>query len=237
MRGLTGPTTTVLSDIHEFVLHVSSMNTSSLPIFLMGHSMGGAQALTYLITNQKFSTPRPRLAGLILESPYIALHPTAEPYKLTVVAGTLAARFLPNMQMVQKLPAKHISRSTKVQEDWMNDELCHDTGTLAGLSGMLQRAADLTTLGNGKAVEGLGKQVPCPIWVGHGTEDHVTWYDASKMVFDVLDVEKGDKTFQTYNGAYHKLHAEPEGVSEAFVKDVGEWITQRAKGKKLHANL
>lgn len=227
----------VLNDIHEFVLHVSSTNTSNTPIFLFGHSMGGAEALLYLTSTQPFSTPRPQMSGLLLESPFIALHPTAEPYRLTVVAGSLAARILPNMQLLQKLPAKNVSRSPQIQQDWMNDELCHDTGTLAGLAGMLQRAADLTGLSRGQSVAGLTKQLPCPLWIGHGTDDFLTWHEASKRLCDVLEVKNDDKTFKSYEGAYHKLHVEPDGVGEAFTKDVGEWIVSKAKGSSLPAKL
>ena len=32
------------------------------------------------------------------------------------------------------------------------------------------------------------------------------------------------KTFITYEGGYHELRSEPDGISERFVKDVGSWI-------------
>lgn len=131
--------------------------------------------------------------------------------------------------MVQKLDPKHVSRSPQVQKDWDNDALCHDTGTLQGLAGMLQRAADLVTISTGASVPSLTKNLPCPVWFGHGTDDKLTSYHASKKLFDVLAAPDGDRTFKTYEAAYHKLHAEPDGVGEDFARDVGEWVLERVK--------
>ena len=195
----------------------------------MAHSMGGAQALLYLLTTTPFTPSRPQITGLLVEAPFIALDPSAQPYRLTVTLGKLAAKFLPSRQMLQKLDPKHVSRSPKVQQEWDDDELCHDTGTLGGMAGMLQRAADLVSLSEGKAMPGLTKRLGCPVWFGHGDGDKVTSHSASKKLCDVLEVEGGDKTFKTYPGAYHKLHAEPDGVGEEFARDVGEWIVKHVK--------
>jgi acylglycerol lipase len=233
-KGLTGPTITVLADIRAFCNSFRSVDGSDPPLFLMGHSMGGAEALHFMLTE----TPRPladdlpkgTIRGLLLESPYIALHPDSQPSGFTVWAGKLAARIAPSKQMLQKLDSTYMSRDPQVRKDWEEDKLCHDTGTLEGLAGMLQRAAELTALGEGKAVEGLKLDPGCPVWFGHGSGDRVTSYDESKRLFGKLKVE--DKTFKNYEGAYHKLHAEPEGVKEEFVKDVGEWILAHIPGQE-----
>ena len=194
----------------------------------MGHSMGGAQALHYLLTPQP---TRPLISGLLLESPFIALHPSSQPLTLTVLLGKLAARIAPTRQLLQKLNPAHVSRSVAVQKDWSNDPLCHDTGTLQGLAGMLQRGSDLVSLSTNPNTSNLTTKLSCPVWLAHGTADKVTSYNASRELFDVLDVENGDKMFKSYEGGYHKLHAEPEGMGEEFARDVGGWILERSAGK------
>jgi acylglycerol lipase len=198
----------------------------------MGHSMGGAEALHFMMTKAPrpvaYGLPMGKIRGLLLESPFIALHPESQPNGFTIWAGKLSARIAPSMQMLQKLDSTYMSRDPQVRKDWEEDKLCHDTATLGGMAEMLQRAAELTALGEGKAVEGLKLDPGCPVWLGHGSADRVTSYDGSKKLFEKLKVE--DKTFRTYEGAYHKLHAEPEGVKEEFVKDVGEWILAHLPG-------
>jgi acylglycerol lipase len=203
-------------------------------LFLMGHSMGGAEVLL-LSLHESQPQPIPRISGVLLESPHFTLHPDAQPNPFTVMAGKLASKVLPKRQLLQKLESKHMCRNPQVCRDWEVDELCHDTGTLEGLTGMLQRAADLTTFGSGRKVEGFGRRTvigmdqseseSVPVWIGHGTEDRVTSCVTSQSVFDKLDVK--DKTLKLYGGAYHKLHAEPEGVAEEFANDVANWILER----------
>jgi acylglycerol lipase len=234
--GLTGPTPQVLSDIRSFILSIAPKLTTpegdTKPLFLMGHSMGGGQALHFLLTTSPsyLSPPLPPIAGLILESPYISLHPSSQPSSLTVTVGKLAGRLLPNRQLKQKLDATYMSRDAKVRQDWIDDPLCHDTGTLAGLAGMLGRAADLVGLTDGTAPH-LTKKLPCPLLLLHGDEDRVTSYEASKALFEKLEAGVGmEKKFASYEGGYHKMHVEPEGKGEEFARDVGEWIVKVAKG-------
>jgi acylglycerol lipase len=221
--GLTGPTPQVLSDIRSFILSLAPQLTPSTPLFLMGHSMGGAEALSFIL-----STPLPPIAGLILESPYIALHPSSQPSSLTVTLGKLAGRLLPNRKLKQKLDATYMSRDAKVRQDWVDDPLCHDTGTLAGLAGMLSRAADLVSLSSTpSSAPHLTTTLPCPLLLCHGTDDRVTSYPASKTLFEKL---QGEKHFASYEAGYHKLHAEPEGKGEEFARDVGAWILKICQG-------
>ncbi|KIX98856.1 uncharacterized protein Z520_05317 [Fonsecaea multimorphosa CBS 102226] len=224
-NGNTGPTATVLSDLHDFVLHVASLpETQGKPLFLMGHSMGGGEALCYMLSTSSDFSNRPSFSGLLLEAPYVEMHPSNQPSYLKVQAGKLAAILLPRTQLKNKLNAAYLSRSEKVCQDWVNDPLCHDTGTLEGLKGLLQREAELSHLSHGRTVHGYTSKVPCPIWFSFGTGDKILSHLAAKQLFNVLEAPNKDKTFKAYPDAYHKLHAEPDGLGEQFAKDVGEWI-------------
>ncbi|KAK4937945.1 hypothetical protein LTR10_021510 [Elasticomyces elasticus] len=229
-NGLTGPTSRVLSDIHDFVIHVASIKENhGQPLFLMGHSMGGGEALCYMLsTSQQFSN-RPPISGLLLEAPYIELDPVEQPNPLTVIGGRLAALVMPNMQMKQELHPTYMSRSAKVRQEWVDDPLNHDTGTLEGLKGLLERAGDLSKLSHGHKVPGLTAKMPCAIWLAHGTGDRVLSPQASRRFFEALEAPYGDKEFKSYPDGYHKLHAEPDGMGEQFAKDVGEWVLGHAK--------
>ena len=98
--------------------------------------MGGAEALHYML-NHNFKPSRPHFSGLLLASPYVDLDKENAPHWFTVKAGKMAAKMMPNKQLKQAMDAKYMSRNKTVQEDWKNDELCHDMGTLGGLAGML----------------------------------------------------------------------------------------------------
>ncbi|OCT48860.1 putative lysophospholipase [Cladophialophora carrionii] len=224
-NGHTGPTSLVISDVHDFALHVASLpEAQGKPLFLMGHSMGGGEALTYMLSASPDFSNRPAISGLLLESPYIEMHSSGQPSSMKVQAGKLASMLLPRMQLKQKLDATYMSRSEKVRQDWIDDPLCHDTGTLEGLKGLLQRSADLSHLSHGRPIHGFSTKLPCPLWISFGTGDRVLSHIAAQQLFNVVEAPNKDKTFKLYPDAYHKLHAEPDGVGEQFAKDAGEWI-------------
>ena len=199
-RGLTGNTSVVLDDITSILRALLPLaKEKEVPLFLMGHSMGGAEILQYAARGP--SEIRAHIRGYLAESPYLALHPSSQPTWFTVAAGKVAARIMPKRQMVQRLQCKWLSRDSKVNKQWAEDDLCHDTGTLEGLAGMLERGDEL----NKDIVllrEGLGEGQITRIFVGHGSEDRVTCFQASKRWYDRLKVE--DKTFKTYDGWFHK---------------------------------
>ena len=200
LRGLTGPTSTVLADMSSIIETQLKKNQSKLPVFLMGHSMGGAQVLQWIARGP--AELRRQMCGYLAESPFIALHKDSQPARFTVVAGRMAARLLPKKQMVQKLDPDMMSRDPEVCRQYDADELCHDTGTLEGLAGMLQRAEELE-----RGAVTITDEGDLQIWVGHGTGDKVCSFEATQTFMDRLRV-KG-KGFKIYDGWFHKRRLIP----------------------------
>lgn len=224
-KGRTGPTSQVMADITTFTQSVlTEQGGNGLPLFLMGHSMGGAEVLVYAATGPKEVASRFR--GFLVESPFVALHPHTRPWSVTVVLGRLAGKLLPHMHMVNKLDVNKLSRDPEVCRAVDEDPLCHDTGTLEGLAGMLDRA---DVLESGKVVvkEGLGEGGKTRLWVGHGTADSMCDYQACRKWYEGTRVE--DKEMRVYEGWYHKLHAEPGEDSVSFAEDVAKWVLDRCR--------
>ncbi|KAK5171909.1 uncharacterized protein LTR77_003546 [Saxophila tyrrhenica] len=219
-KGLTGPTQQVMDDITSFIKHLPS-NESDIPLFLMGHSMGGGETIVYAATGP--SEVAGQIRGFLLESPLISLF--SKPWKPTVFFGSLASKVLPHMPMLQKLDASLMSRDPEVCKAWAEDELCHDYGTLEGLAGMLERGASVEQ-GRTVLAEGRGDGGKTRLWIGHGTGDKVCDYQASKRWFDSLKVE--DKQLQPYDGWYHRLHEELGEDKERYADDVARWILERS---------
>lgn len=177
----------------------------------MGHSMGGAEVLQYAVLGPV--EVRRQIRGYLVESPLVALHESSQPNKMTVVAGKLASKVVPKWHMVSKLEAKWVSRDESVVRKYEADELCHDTGTLEGLAGMLQRAEDLE---KGTMLISENEGVECRLWVGHGSGDRITSYKASKRYVERLSLK--DKEFKTYDGWYHKCKLEDEDEQKSGLK-------------------
>ncbi|PGH27329.1 hypothetical protein AJ80_01039 [Polytolypa hystricis UAMH7299] len=238
-RGLTGSTAVVMSDIHSFLSSIyeslaskdkdatspSALETET-PVFLMGHSMGGGEVLYYVLNS---GLAIPPLRGVLAYSPLITLHPSTRPGDFKVFASKLAAKLMPHRPLVTSLSPDLMCRDKRIGQDWAEDPLCHNTGTLEGLVGMFDRG---DWLDSEKA--GVKGTYDGAVWIGHGTADEVNDYEGSRQLADRL--AHHDKTFKSYDGAYHKLHGEPEGVKEAFAKDVAGWILERCGGSATAVN-
>ncbi|KAK0626600.1 Alpha/Beta hydrolase protein [Immersiella caudata] len=221
-HGLTGPTPRVIADIAAFIKsHLPA--DDSVPVFVLGHSMGGQQVLTLASTVEYHNEVVRHVRGWLLESPLIDVSPETKPSVIKVVAGRLLGRVLPRRQMFIELKAHELSRDPAIQKDLEEDKLMHNTGTLEGLAGMMDR---MEMLASG-AVKPTGDAVRS-LWVGHGTEDKVTCYKASKKFFDTCTDAVKDKEFKTYEGWYHQLHADGE-CSDEFYKDMADWILARCE--------
>ncbi|KAM3070431.1 hypothetical protein ACMFMG_010256 [Clarireedia jacksonii] len=221
-KGLTGPTSLVISDIVSFI---NSNLPSPVPVFVMGHSMGGGEALT-LASDSTYADLMPSIRGWILESPFIGFPKGYEPNFLTVFFGRLAGKVLPRMHMVNRLPPENLTRDPAVIKSMNEDKLMHNTGTLEGLAGMLDRTAALNE-GKAKLNDGVKS-----LWLGHGTEDKGTSFEASEKWFQEQTANVPDKEFKKYEGWYHQLHADTPETNKIFAKDVGDWILARCEGEE-----
>src|SRR5437763_8767172 len=85
------------------------------PMVLLGHSMGGALAISYAIRHQD------RLTGLILSGPLAALE--AAPPQQRIAARLLSA-IVPKLPLVAT-DATHVSRDPAVVEEYTSDPLVY----------------------------------------------------------------------------------------------------------------
>ncbi|KKK16475.1 hypothetical protein P175DRAFT_0442901 [Aspergillus ochraceoroseus IBT 24754] len=233
-RGDIGRTRQILLEINEALLHIASCipDIERTPLFIMGHSMGGQESAFYLLsTSPELSRgQRPPIAGWILDAPYIGLDDASRPSWFTVEAGKMVARVWPKFKFTQTLNVKFVSRNQGVQEMYRTDPLCHNTGTLEGLKDLLQRETDLTNLSESDrpTPSHLASRLPCPVFWAHGSQDSITSHTISKRLYDRLaphDPQEPDaKTWKSFEGGFHQLHAEPDGIKEELMRDIGEWV-------------
>lgn len=165
----------------------------------MGHSMGGGEVLCYIA--QGPADIRKHIRGYLLESPFVDFSPASKPSPITVFFGRLAGKLLPHRQMVNKLDVKLVSRDPAVQKQFDEDELCHDTGTLEGLAGLLDRTGDLAS-GRIKIGDDAGEGGVTRIWIGHGNKDGITNPLASRALAERIEAK--DKEYKSYEGYYHR---------------------------------
>ena len=231
-KGLTGPTSRVLADIVAFIKpHLPPVAPAHPPVFVLGHSMGGGEALT-LASDEAYQNDVVRhVRGWVLEAPFIGFPPENNPSAIKIFIARLVGRILPHHQMYNKIPPENLSRDPAVVKSISEDKLMHDTGTLEGLAGLLDRTTGLAS----GAIRPKGDAVRS-LWVGHGNKDKATSYQTSKNYFDKHLEAVQDKQFKTYDGWFHQLHNDGPDTNE-FWEDVAGWILERAEGVKGDSKL
>ena len=184
------------------------------PVFLLGHSMGGAIVLWLAITRQ------PPVEGLIVSAPAVSVGDRVFPL-LRRVAG-VCSMVAPWLRLF-RVGGGRISRDPAVVADFRADPLVFHgrfpvrTGAeILRIGGEIQRHAASLTL---------------PVLLLHGTDDKVTDPVGSRLVYD--RATSADKTLRLYPGLYHDLFHEPE--HRQVTADVVGWLAQRCDGQSRPA--
>ncbi|MEV0945557.1 lysophospholipase [Rhodococcus sp. NPDC049939] len=213
-HGRSGGKRIELRDWSEFIddLHrlsaIAAAQNPGLPRFLLGHSMGGAIALTYALDHGE------ELEGLILSAPAIELV-TKKP-KFVIELGKIVGRFAPGIP-VETLDVKAVCRDPAVVAAYESDPLVYHGKVKAGIARGLVIAA-----------ESFPERVPSltmPTLVLHGTDDRVVDISGSRMIAERAGTQ--DMTLKTYDGLFHEVFNEPE--QEKVLDDLVDWLRPRLK--------
>ncbi|MDP2269698.1 MAG: lysophospholipase [Archangium sp.] len=186
-----------LADLGQFVARVQAAEPNK-PLFLLGHSMGGAIATLYTL-NEK-----PKLAGLITSA---AALETDAPAGVVKVVSVLTPRLA-----IFELDDSNFSRDPKVVESMKTDPLIYDG------KGPARTASEL--LG---AIASLREKAPTltvPLLTLHGSIDKVTPPTGSAWL--VEQAGSKDKTHRAFPGLAHDLLHEPE--REQVIEVILGWL-------------
>lgn len=177
------------------------------PLFLFGHSMGGAIAALWVITRQ------PALRGLILSSPAVRLWQDAH-LALNLMMKVLN-RIAPKMATIP-LRAYEISRDPTVVRDYDADPLVYRGGVRVRMGYALAQAA--------RRLRESADEIETPLLILQGTEDHLVHPDGALLLNQ--KARSRDKTLRLYEGLYHETLHEPE--QETVLADLLDWLESRA---------
>jgi acylglycerol lipase len=194
-----------VADLDELVTLAGAAHPD-LPLFLLGHSMGGCVSLAYAFHHQD------RLDGLALSAPLAALEAANV---ATRIVGRLLSEVTPRLGILG-IDSSAVSRDPEIVRDYDADPLNHHgrlpARTCEELAATIRRLpTDVTEL-------------RLPILTMHGTADTLVPPEGSEMLAERAGSD--DVTILRYKGLYHELLNEPE--RERVLGDVVEWIAARA---------
>ncbi|CAA7258986.1 unnamed protein product [Cyclocybe aegerita] len=205
-----------MADIEWALEHVKK-SFEGVPLFLMGHSMGGAEALGFATQGEKspHALALKSVCGVISTSPLVEQTTPASKI-LRFVGGKLSA-LLPSFLIPAPVNPQDLSHDKEVGAAYLKDPLVREQGSLKGIHDMLSKGETLLQ----SAYAHWPKELP--VLLIHGTEDKVTSHKASQSFHDKIDAVK--KKIVLMTDGFHELHNEPDAMHKvldevvAFIED------------------
>jgi alpha-beta hydrolase superfamily lysophospholipase len=189
-------------DLDVFLTRV--LLEEKVPVFLFGHSMGGAVvALESLMYH-------PRIRGMILSA--AALETGVSGAKIHATNSTDA--IFPDFDVFD-LDVNHFSRDPAVVSAIRRDPLVYQGAASAHMGAEL--------IGGIQTIDASMEDVREPLLLLHGKADEVTPPDGSKQLFERASSK--DKTLKLYGNLVHDLLHEPEHAQ--VVADIEAWLDAR----------
>ncbi len=179
-----------LTDLAIFHRQLAARFTG-VPMFLLGHSMGGLIACNYLLHHQN------GFAGGILSGPAIKTDP--EPGRVQMLLLRLLAWLTPRLGML-KLDAQGVSRDPEVVRKYEEDPLV--------FHGKLSVRMVRELFAGMKTIHAEAPNITLPLLLLHGGADVLTAPEGSRFLYK--HVGSRDKSLTIYPGLYHEIFNEPE---------------------------
>lgn len=192
----------LVSDFSAFVGRCARQYLDT-PVYVLGHSMGGAVALTTALRLQH------QLRGLVLSAPALAVDravPRAQ--ELFVRALSMIA---PNTGALN-IPPSAVSRDSSVVMSYESDPLVHHAAVpartvvelLDAMAGFPSRVRDLRL----------------PTLILHGTADKLVPLTATRPLYQAIGANH--RTLKLYDGLFHEVFNEPERAT--VTADLVSWL-------------
>lgn len=177
------------------------------PLFLYGHSLGGAIATHFAALRSR------SLDGLILSAPAHIVGGAVSPLK--ILLGKAISRFLPAMRVPNLSDHSELSRDPEIAKAYAADPLsCH-------FNTVRQGTEILATI---PKMPDLAAQIHCPVLMVHGTHDRLVLLEGS---FAMLPRFPGEKQLYIVPGGYHEPHNDLG--KEAWFDHLTRWLKSHCR--------
>jgi acylglycerol lipase len=201
-----------LGDV-DLLLARAAAQQPDRPIFLFGHSMGGAIATLFCIERQEdrhsclspedrhsclsSSQSQPKLSGLILSAPAVVVGNKVFP--LLRRLASLASRIWPRLRL-PRMGYRFISHDPAIVDAFRNDPLVYHGRFPVRTGAEILEAAN--------RIQQAAARLSLPLLILHGTGDLATDHHGSQYLH--AHAGSTDKTLHLYPGFYHEVFSEPE---------------------------
>ncbi len=196
-----------LSDDLTQVIGWAHAQHAGLPLYLLGHSLGGLLTLYHEI-----KSPSSSISGVILSDPALTPSVSVPPLQKTLVQ--FLNRIAPTLKVVPRVASTALSRDASVGTAYDADPNVYHEAISARVGVEVVNASDL--------VYANAFKFTLPLLMLIGTADQIAKPEHGLYVYD--HVGSADKTLKKYEGFYHELLNEPE--KEQIMGEIAAWLAK-----------
>jgi alpha-beta hydrolase superfamily lysophospholipase len=194
-----------LDDVGAFLARVRQRGQGR-PLFILGHSMGGAIVALLLVVD------RPAVRGAMLSGAVVT---SSGMPRVVRAIYKLIGRIAPRLPLT-KLKAADVSRDPDVVARYDSDPLVYRGRMRAGLVAATVRATE--------RIDRDAPSIATPMLIMHGAADALAKPDGAKALYE--RIASSDKTLKLYDGLYHEILNEPE--KDQVIADILAWLDARS---------
>jgi alpha-beta hydrolase superfamily lysophospholipase len=178
------------------------------PVFLLGHSQGGLIALKLALDEPSAMT------GLVVTSPFLAIHPASRPPAFIRGLARLMRHLAPRLTMPTSIDVRLLSRETGVGEAYARDPLVSHAASAGWLHAIRRAQRDVRT---------RASQLRVPTLLMAGGGDRLTDPEAARQF--ARDAPREVLELVWWDGFYHEILNDLG--REQVVAKIVEWLNRR----------
>ena len=194
-----------MNNVNFFISRVKN----DMPLFILGHSMGGLIVLYYMLHHKDN-----HIRGIIASSPYIK--DKIEIPVIKYMIGKTASAIFPKLRIESGLIGEMVCRDKEIALKYDNDPLNCSKVTARWFVELGKARINLI-------LQSKNFDSPCLILQAGG--DVVVDEQSVQKFYE--EVSSQDKEFVLYNEFYHEILNDPE--RERVIDKIGSWISERVE--------
>ncbi len=198
--------------IKEVNIWITEAKKFGVPLFLLGHSMGG------LVVIRALQEKHHEIKAVILSSPCLGI--LFKPNKAIELASKGLNMIAPSFKVDSKLSVEIATRNKSVQELDENDSLYVTKVSVRWYRELIKAMEE--------AQNQVGKFQQVPLLLMQGGEDKIVDKSLVKKWFNKVDLL--EKNYKEWKGLYHEIFSEPERdlvfeTAKRFFDTHSEYVT------------
>jgi len=211
-HGRSEETRSYIKDFSEFtetlLIYIETIKElqPNLPIFILGHSMGGLVGAHLLIDHPD------QVVGAILSGSLILVPDNISP--ITITIGKMISTILPKLGLAA-IDSSGLSRDPNIIEAYRADPLVFTGKVTTNLSIKMNQAMDRVVTDGGK--------INLPLLLLHGKADYLVDPMSTQFLYDLVSSENKKTIY--FEGLYHEIYNELE--HDQVFEDVSSWLNKQ----------